>query len=140
MGKIKTIINTENQDHEFRMNYNKLAFLVPILIDLMDKLSESNAYKHNFKNFGKLFLAEGEKIMKTHFGLYENHGIIEDGINNVDAKDLYNVSAKAYEMAFEFFTTRKSSEVSSIMSIIKYCEKEGMELSDYLVEFVPLKK
>ena len=140
MAKTNIIIDRSQQDHNFRMNYNKLAFLVPILIDLMDKISESNVYKHNFKKFGNLFLAEGEKIVKTHFDQYENHGIIEDNVNKVDAKDVYNLSSKAYEEAFDFFTTRKASEISSIMSIIKVCEESGMDLTEYLIEFVPLKK
>ena len=53
--------------------------------------------------------------------------------------NIYQITAKAYEEAFKFFTERKPNEICSIMELIRKSEEKGLDLKDLAIEYVPVK-
>ena len=127
--------DTEKADFEAKLNYNKLGFICDILIPIIDSLKETNQYKKELKFHSNRTLAECEKIVDEHVGHYHYHGMIDDEKNSIHSVDIYNITAKAYEEAFKFFTERQPSEVASIMEIIRKAEEKGLKLQDINIEY-----
>ncbi|WP_294203032.1 hypothetical protein [uncultured Chryseobacterium sp.] len=140
--KINIIFNTDHSEknEKFRQHYNQLAFHVPMIIEELDALSESTVYRQNLKKTGNMFLAELEKVSKEHFDQYNTFGLVENPEGAIDARDVYNITSKAYTEAYNFFKNKKPSEIVTYMELIRKHQESGLDLEDFLVEFKPLMK
>lgn len=118
--------------------YNRLAFLSPIVIDTIDNLEGSNQYKLELKYHLRRAMKECEKIHATHYKHFQDQGIVHhptDG-NAVDALDIYNITAKAYD----YLLRLNPNEIASIVQIVKKAKERGIDLSEVNIEYEPILK
>ena len=134
-GIFEIEFDTEKADFEAKLNYNKIGFLADILVEVNEKLLETNQYRQEIKLHGKGLSKACESIINTHYKSFENFGNIED----MHSLNIYQITAKAYEEAFKFFTERKPNEICSIMQLIRRSEENGLDLKDIAIEYVPVK-
>lgn len=122
-------------------NYNKLGFLAPILIEVIDQLEETNQYKRELKFHLNRARKEAEKVVTTHFNAYDRHGKIEqvDGVE-IHSFDIYNITAKAYEELFKIFTEKNPNEIASIVQLIKEAEKKGIDYTQINIPYQPVQR
>ncbi len=120
-------------------NYNKLGFLAPILIEIIDQLEETNQYKKELKFHLNRAWHEAEKVVTTHFNAYDRHGEIEqvDGVE-IHSFDIYNITSKAYEDLFKIFTEKKPNEIASIVQLLKIAEEKGIDYTQIDIPFQPV--
>lgn len=123
-------------------NYNKLGFLVPILIEVIDQLEETNQYKKELKHYLNRARTEAEKVLKTHFNAYQFFGNVpkHDEEGEIHSADIYNITTKAYDEAFKFFTQRSPSEVCSIMQLLKIAEEKGIDYTQINIPYQPVQR
>lgn len=135
-------INPEQKFKKLNNIYNQIGFLAQVLLPLIDELKETTEPKHQFKKACNDIIRECEKAVISHFKHFQDFGKIPNpnGGNEHEAIDIYNVTAKAYDEAFEMFTTRTANEIVSIMEIIKTKEREGLDLSDISINYTPILK
>ena len=134
-GIFEIEFDTEKADFEAKLNYNKIGFLADILVEVNEKLLETNQYRQEIKLHGKGLSKACESIITSHYKSFENFGNIDD----MHSLNIYQITAKAYEEAFKFFTERKPNEICSIMELIRRSEENGMDLKDIIIEYVPVK-
>ena len=134
-GIFEIEFDTEKADFEAKLNYNKIGFLADILVEVNEKLLETNQYRQEIKLHGKGLSKACESIINTHYKSFENFGNIDD----MHSLNIYQITAKAYEEAFKFFTERKPNEICSIMELIRRSEENGLDLKDIAIEYIPVK-
>lgn len=134
-GIFEIEFDTEKADFESKLNYNKIGFLADILVEVNEKLLETNQYRQEIKLHGKGLSKACESIITSHYKSFENFGNIDD----MHSLNIYQITAKAYEEAFKFFTERKPNEICSIMQLIRRSEENGLDLKDIAIEYVPVK-
>ena len=134
-GIFEIEFDTEKADFESKLNYNKIGFLADILVEVNEKLLETNQYRQEIKLHGKGLSKACESIITSHYKSFENFGNIDD----MHSLNIYQITAKAYEEAFKFFTERKPNEICSIMELIRRSEENGLDLKDIIIEYVPVK-
>ena len=59
-------MTNEERDHQARLNYNRLCFILNCFIRTIDNLQDSNQYRHAMKQKGNQLLKEAEQICNTH--------------------------------------------------------------------------
>ena len=133
-GIFEIEFDTEKADFEAKLNYNKIGFLADILVEVNEKLLETNQYRQEIKLHGKGLSKACESIINTHYKSFEDFGNIDD----MHSLNIYQITAKAYEEAFKFFTDRKPNEICSIMELIRRSEENGLDLKDIAIEYVPV--
>jgi hypothetical protein len=134
-GIFEIEFDTEKADFEAKLNYNKIGFLADILVEVNEKLLETNQYRQEIKLHGKGLSKACESIITSHYKSFEDFGNIED----MHSLNIYQITAKAYEEAFKFFTERKPNEICSIMELIRRSEENGLDLKNIAIEYVPIK-
>ena len=134
-GIFEIEFDTEKADFEAKLNYNKIGFLADILVEVNEKLLETNQYRQEIKLHGKGLSKACESIITSHYNSFEDFGNIED----MHSLNIYQITAKAYEEAFKFFTERKPNEICSIMELIRRSEENGLDLKDIAIEYIPVK-
>ena len=134
-GIFEIEFDTEKADFEAKLNYNKIGFLADILVEVNEKLLETNQYRQEIKLHGKGLSKACESIITSHYKSFENFGNIDD----MHSLNIYQITAKSYEEAFKFFTERKPNEICSIMELIRRSEENGLDLKDISIEYVPVK-
>ena len=134
-GIFEIEFDTEKADFEAKLNYNKIGFLADILVEVNEKLLETNQYRQEIKLHGKGLSKACESIITSHYKSFENFGNIED----MHSLNIYQITAKAYDEAFKFFTERKPNEICSIMALIRKSEEKGLDLKDIAIEYIPVK-
>ena len=134
-GIFEIEFDTEKADFEAKLNYNKIGFLADILVEVNEKLLETNQYRQEIKLHGKGLSKACESIITSHYKSFENFGNIDD----MHSLNIYQITAKAYEEAIKFFAERKPNEICSIMELIRRSEENGMDLKDIIIEYVPVK-
>lgn len=127
--------DTDKADFEAKLNYNKMGFLADIFVELNEKLLETNQYRQEIKLHAKGLTKACESIVNTHYKSFENYGEID----NMHSLNIYQITGKAYEEAFKFFTERKPNEICSIMELIRQSEANGLDLKDIRIEYQPVK-
>ena len=133
-GIFEIEFDTEKADFEAKLNYNKIGFLADILVEVNEKLLETNQYRQEIKLHGKGLSKACESIITSHYKSFEDFGNIDD----MHSLNIYQITAKAYEEAFKFFTERKPNEICSIMELIRRSEENGLDLKDIIIEYVPV--
>lgn len=131
-------IDHTKADETARTNYNKMAFLCSVMIDVIDSLQDSNQYKQTLKMHCNGALRECEKVVATHYKAFEQHGNVSNDGKDLHSLNVYNITAKSYDAAFDFFTQRPPSEVASFMELVKRAESEGFNLNDLKIEYTPV--
>lgn len=134
-GIFEIEFDTEKADFESKLNYNKIGFLADILVEVNEKLLETNQYRQEIKLHGKGLSKACESIITSHYKSFEDFGNIED----MHSLNIYQITAKAYDEAFKFFTERKPNEICSIMELIRRSEENDLDLKDIIIEYVPVK-
>lgn len=137
-----TKIIIKDKKDQALLNYNKLGYLAPIMIEIIDYLKETNLYQKDFKFQINRALIECEKIVNKHYECYEDYGYIdqkEDELEPIHSQDIYNVTSKAYDEIFEFFTTNSPAEVVSILQAIKETKEKGLDFTQIILNYKPLK-
>lgn len=132
----------DNKTKKINNSYNSLGFLAQVMIPLIDELKDTNKPKHLFKKALNDVLRESISMNNEHYKQFEMFGVV-DSTNDEkghEAIDIYNVTQKAYDKAFEFFTKRSANEVVSIMHLIDNLEKDGIKLNDISIPYDPIKK
>ena len=133
-GIFEIEFDTEKADFEAKLNYNKIGFLADILVEVNEKLLETNQYRQEIKLHGKGLSKACESIITSHYKSFEDFGNIDD----MHSLNIYQITAKAYDEAFKFFTERKPNEICSIMELIRKSEEKGLDLKDIAIEYVPV--
>ncbi len=110
----------------YRTEFNKMSFLAPIMIEIVDKLKGTDQYRLGLKRHLNGVLRELEKLTDYHFGLYENHA--ED---DIDGRDIYNVTAKAYD----FLLSKTPVDIIHISNIVKELDRSGIKYTDKDIQF-----
>lgn len=114
--------------------YNKLGFLASILIDICDNLEQTTEARHELKFHLKRANIEAQKVLKKHFELYENHGTVDNFGNEIDAREIYHLTAKAYDFLFY----KKPNEIASICEMVKQAEANGIDYTQIDIGFKPI--
>lgn len=132
-------INETNKLKHLNNQYNKCGFLAQSLIPALDDLKESTSPKFQMKKACNDLLKESEKITKEHYQNFQDFGAVEnpDGLPH-EALDIYQVTAKAYDEAVNFFTERSPNEVVSIMELIRRLEADGVKMNEIAVNYTPI--
>lgn len=118
-------------DQRAREIANRVAFITQALLPLLDELEETTTPKREFKYHLKRAIAEAEKVVAQHFKAYNEFGKITqpDGMD-IDAKDVYYITARAYD----FLLHRPPNEVGSIAELVKGYEAGGVDWKDFEIE------
>lgn len=133
------IINESYQAKIINNAYNAVGFLAQTLIPHIDLLMETDKPKRQLKKACNDLLRESELMVKDHYSNFHNFGKVQtENDEGHEAIDIYNITAKAYDKAVEFFTTRTANEVVSIMALIEKLEKDGVKLADVPIEYEPI--
>lgn len=135
--KIKVKKIAQPITREQTIDYNKLGFIAPIMIELIDNLKESPYYKQGLKNSLNLTLTELEKLTSAHFNSYETYGkvpIPEGG--EMEARDIYNNTSKGYDEIL----SRPPSEVAQIAELVRRFEADGNKISEIESYYFPVEK
>lgn len=138
LKKVETIIPIDmgKVNEEYRLNYNILGFMAPVMIDIIDKLEGSTEYKHRLKMHLNGALPELEAINLKQYNIYEKHGLIDNKGKDIDSLDVYIITLKAYSSIF----TRSPREIVSIVERVRRMEEEGIVINDIGIDFTPTKK
>lgn len=134
-GIFPITFDTDKADFEAKLNYNKMGFLADLILEVNEKLKETNVYRQGVKLHARGLQKELESVVSTHYKSFENFGEIED----IHSLDIYQITAKSYEEAFKFFTEQKPNEICSIMALIRSAEAKGLDLKDINIEYQPVK-
>lgn len=140
--KTKIVISHERADKEARNNWNTLCFLLPICIEKIDALKDTNVFNKQLKYHINQALRLMEKETEKHFNSYERHGEVNQSdkdLKPIHSADIYNITAKAYDQLALMLTERQPSEICSIVAIIEKLEKDGVKLTDIEIPYQPLK-
>lgn len=130
--------DTEKADYEARLNFNKLAFISEILIEIIDNLKETNQYRHGLKKALNDALREAEKVVGLQVMAYENHGNVDNDGNEIHSLNVYTITSRAYDEAFRMFSERNPGEIVSIMELVRRFEEKGGKLEDVKIEYKPV--
>lgn len=139
---IKATIQIDDTMKIKRLNnqYNKVGFICQSLIPLVDDLIETTTPKFALKRAVNELLRETEKMSYEHYSNFENYGKVQSSEGEHESLDIYQISAKAYDSAVQFFIERSPNEIVSIMELIRRLEKDGVNLSDIAVDYQPMEK
>ena len=66
-GIFEIEFDTEKADFEAKLNYNKIGFLADILVEVNEKLLETNQYRQEIKLHGKGLSKACESIITSHY-------------------------------------------------------------------------
>lgn len=136
------IILSSKTDTIARDNWNKLGFIAPIVIDIIDRLKDTNAYEKQLKFHLNQGLKLLEKVSDKHSSAYQNYGEIQqpDGdLAPIHSRDVYNITAKAYEVLFMIFTEKSPSEICCIAQLISTAYEKGIDLTQIEIPYEKLK-
>lgn len=136
--KIKISESTMKIKH-LNNQYNKAGFLAQSLIPIVDDLIETTKPKFALKKACNDLVRECEKMTSEHYNNFSDFGKVDSPDGSHESLDIYQLTAKAYDTAIEFFTQRSPNEVVSIMEIIRRLEDDGVNLSDIAISYEPLK-
>lgn len=139
---IKATIKIDETMKIKRLNnqYNKVGFLCQSLIPLVDDLIETTTPKFALKRAVNELLRETEKMSYEHYSNFENYGKVQSAEGEHESLDIYQLTAKSYDEAVQFFIKRSPNEIVSIMELIRRLEKDGVNLSDIAVDYQPMEK
>lgn len=139
---MNTIIKIDETMKLKRLNnsYNKIGFLAQSLIPMIDDMLETTKPKFALKKAVNDYLRETEKLSFEHYQNFEEFGKVESTEGSHESLDIYQLTAKSYDEAINFFIERSPNEIVSIMELIRRLEKDGVNLSDIAVNYQPLEK
>ena len=139
---IKATIQIDETMKIKRLNnqYNKVGFICQSLIPLVDDLIETTTPKFALKRAVNELLRETEKMSYEHYSNFENYGKVQSAEGEHESLDIYQLTAKSYDEAVNFFIERSPNEIVSIMELIRRLEKDGVNLSDIAVDYQPMEK
>lgn len=139
---IKSTIQIDDTMKIKRLNniYNQTGFICQALIPLVDQLIETTTPKFALKRAVNEFLRETEKMSYEHYSNFENYGKVQSAEGEHESLDIYQLTAKSYDEAVQFFIERSPNEIVSIMELIRRLEKDGVNLSDIAVDYQPMEK
>lgn len=132
------IINNTKTIEGFRTDWNILAFIAGMMIPVNDRLEGSSEYRQGLKMHCKGVMKESEAIVKKHYEAYENYGNVDNEGNEMHSLNVYTITSRAYDAAFEFFTTRKPAEVVGFVELLRRAEEKGFDLMEMNVEYTPV--
>lgn len=139
---IKATIQIDETMKIKRLNnvYNQTGFICQALIPLVDQLIETTTPKFALKRAVNELLRETEKMSYEHYSNFENYGKVQSAEGEHESLDIYQLTAKSYDEAVQFFIERSPNEIVSIMELIRQLEKDGVNLSDIAVDYQPMEK
>ena len=139
---IKATIQIDETMKIKRLNnvYNQTGFICQALIPLVDQLIETTTPKYALKRAVNELLRETEKMSYEHYSNFENYGKVQSAEGEHESLDIYQLTAKSYDEAVQFFIERSPNEIVSIMELIRRLEKDGVNLSDIAVDYQPMEK
>lgn len=134
-------MTNEERDHQARLNYNRLCFILNCFIRTMDSLQDSNQYRHAMKQKGNQLLKEAEQICNTHQWAFCKFGTIDNEGVSIDAEDVFNITDDAYERLINFFVTREPNHIVSVMTLLERLEEKDPDfLNKIEAPFTPVAK
>lgn len=138
-GIFRVEFDTEKKDYEAKMNYNKMGFLADVVIEINESLKDTTAYRQSIKYHANALQKEMERIVGIHAKSYNEFGNVDNDGKSMDARNIYNISSKAYDQAFDFFCNRNPAEIVSAMELVRQYEANGGDLADVRVQYEPIK-
>lgn len=117
--------------------YNKMGFIAPVMVEIIDHLKESTEYKKTLKMHLNGAMAELQKIHKKHFESYDIAiEVPNPGGTTIDSQNIYNNTGKAYD----FILQKTPSEVAQIAELVRRFEADGNKLSEIETYYFPVEK
>lgn len=124
---------------ETKLLYNQLCFLLNLVIPKIDELEETNVYRQDVKYHANRLREKIIPISDQHQLAYANYGNVPNGEKQINAMDVLNITARAYDDAFDWFFTRPPHHIVSLMSAVKQMEAENPNLmNEVATEYTPV--
>lgn len=120
-------------DNKAIEDYNILAFLCQTIIPVIDRLKETNQYRHLLKKAANEVLRECEKVTKRHWDAYEQYGDLPNEERVIHSRQIHAITSRAYDAAVAILTTMNASEITSLVYLAK-----DTDLSKVEFEYKPL--
>lgn len=121
--------------------YSIMGFLAPVMIECIDNLQGTNQYKKELKFHLNRALQECEKVSNEIYGRFskidkKEYQNLKEG--EIPMLDIYNTISKAYDYAFDFFTTTPANDMPMLMDILSKVRQE--DLSKYKMKITGLQR
>ena len=128
----------EKQNFQARMDYNRIGFILQALLPILDRFVESTQTKFALKKAVKDFIRESEKFIKEHHAAYEEHTPVDNEDKEVETRDIYVLTARAYDSLVESLYNDKPNEILSKKYLIDKYLSSGKSLEDINIPFKPI--
>ena len=130
----KSLIQT--QDRNANDSWSKICFMLPMLIDEIDKLMETTQPMRLLKHHLKGVISEANNESKKHYNaVKKNMNFVDENGLRHEGEDVYFNTENAYRSIFE----RPTQDIIGIAELIKEAEKKGIEFKKIEVSYEPLK-
>ena len=128
----------EKQNFQARMDYNRIGFILQALLPILDRFVESTQTKFALKKAVKDFIRESEKFIKEHHAAYEEHTPVDNEDKEVETRDIYVLTARAYDSIVESLYNDKPNEILSKKHLVDKFLELGGDLEDVSIPFKPI--
>ncbi|GIJ96591.1 hypothetical protein CAPN001_11600 [Capnocytophaga stomatis] len=121
--------------------YSIMGFLTPVMIECIDNLQGTNQYKKELKFHLNRALQECEKVSNEIYGRFskidkKEYQNLKEG--EIPMLDIYNTISKAYDYAFDFFTTTPANDFPVLMDILNKAKQA--DLGSYQMQITGLQR
>lgn len=128
----------EKQNFQARMDYNRIGFILQALLPILDRFVESTQTKFALKKAVKDFIRESEKFIKEHHAAYEEHTPVDNEDKEIETRDIYVLTARAYDSLVESLYNDKPNEILSKKCLVDKFLESGGNLEDVNILFKPI--
>lgn len=129
----------EKRSYRAKINYNKVAFICQALLPILDELIDTNQARFGLKKAIKDFIRESESIIENHYEAYAAFGTVnQDGKDAVDAKEIYKLTALAYDWVLDLLQNYNHNEVLAVKGLVDQYLESGKKLEDVNINFKPM--
>lgn len=135
-----SLADTEKANFEARMDYNRIGFILQALVPILDRFAEDTRTKFGLKKAVKDFIRESEKFIAEHHKAYEEHIPVLQEEKEVETRDIYNVTAQAYDWVVEMLYHDKANEILSKKRLVDQFLEAGGDLEDVNIPFKPISR
>ena len=119
-------------------DFNIFGYLSAAIINVNDRLKETNVYSRNLKYYLNQAEKEFEKATGKHFLSYQRHGKVEHDIE-LDSMEIYKAMADPYDYIVDMLGNDLPSVIASKVKLLKQKDAEGYNLGSELIEIEKMK-
>lgn len=133
-------LTLENATYQARVDYNRVGFALQAILPILDRLVENTRTKFGLKKAVKDLIRESEDFIKKHHEAYEQHDPMVQDEKDIETRDIYMITARAYDWVIEMLYSDKPNEILSKKHLIDQYLEAGNSLEDVNVLYNPLNK